>query len=145
MKEQKNKSRDTSTGHVLEAMVVPALKRGGYQITAQKLISPRLGGKPHKIDLLAEKDGRRFLISLKWQQTSGTAEQKVPYEFICLIKAIKESAGAYSKGYIVLGGNGWTLRDSYVSGELKLYIKDSENVHIVTLESFIAKANEGKL
>jgi len=26
-----------------------------------------------------------ILISLKWQQSSGTAEQKVPFEVICLV------------------------------------------------------------
>jgi hypothetical protein len=36
----------------------------------------------HFVDVIAEKDGKRFLVSLKWQQVSGTAEQKVPFEVI---------------------------------------------------------------
>jgi len=43
------------------------------------------------------------LISMKWQQVSGTAEQKVPFEVICLIEALKNNGGRYSKAYLVLG------------------------------------------
>jgi hypothetical protein len=39
------------------------------------------------LDAVAEKDERQILISVKWQQVSGTAEQKVPFEVICLVEA----------------------------------------------------------
>jgi len=61
------------------------------------------------VDLAAEKAGDEFLISMKWQQSSGTAEQKVPFEIICLAEAIRETS-SYKPGYVVLGGPGWTLR-----------------------------------
>jgi len=48
-----------------------------------------LGGGRHIIDVLAEKDGRRFLVSLKWQQSSGTAEQNVPFEVLCLAECLR--------------------------------------------------------
>ena len=80
---------------------------------------------------------------MKWQQVSGTAEQKVPFEIICLIEAIE--SGEYEKAYLVLGGEGWKLRDVYVAGVLKRYILNSERVDIVTLESFVGRANQGKL
>jgi hypothetical protein len=69
-------------------MVLPALKRGGYSYRKQVLIGSRPGGGRHKVDLVAEKCGDEFLISMKWQQSSGTAEQKVPFEIICLAEAI---------------------------------------------------------
>ena len=43
----------------------------------------------HMVDAVVEKDGRKFLLSVKWQQVSGTAEQKVPFEVICLIEAME--------------------------------------------------------
>lgn len=135
--------RDTSTGHVLEMMVVPALKQGGYEVSQQVVIEDRPGGKTHKVDAVAVKDGRRFLVSLKWQQVSGTAEQKVPFEVICLADAVR--AGHYEKAYLVLGGEGWTLRDYFTSGGLAKHLQDSDSVRIVTLENFVALANGGRL
>jgi hypothetical protein len=81
---------------------------------------------------------------MKWQQVSGTAEQKVPFEVICLIEAMQQ-ASLFCIAYIVLGGNGWTLRDYYISGGLSTYIRPLENIRIVTLEAFIALANKGNL
>jgi hypothetical protein len=135
--------RDTTTGHVLEMMVVPALEQGGYEVEQQVVIEDRPGGKTHKVDALATKEGRRYLVSLKWQQVSGTAEQKVPFEVICLADAVQK--GHYEKAYLALGGEGWTLRDYFTSGDLEKHLKNSEAVHIVTLEGFIALANGGRL
>ena len=80
---------------------------------------------------------------MKWQQVSGTAEQKVPFEIICLLEAL--DAGPYAKAYLVLGGEGWTLRNFFVGEGLKKYLAYADKVEIVTLESFVAKANLGKL
>jgi len=56
----------------------------------------------HVVDAVAEKNGKQILISVKWQQVSGTAEQKVPFEVLCLLEAIEN--GPYQKAYLVLGG-----------------------------------------
>jgi len=136
-------SRDTRTGGVLEAMVLPALEQGKYSWKVQVNIGQRLGCGRHNVDVVAEKDGRKLLISMKWQQVSGTAEQKVPFEVICLLDAL--TSGEYSKAYLVLGGEGWTLRDFYTSGGLQKYLKHGDQVEIVTLESFVARANGGRL
>jgi hypothetical protein len=137
--------RDTRTSGVLENMVLPALRFGGYEPKSQVFVGTRLGGGRHRVDVVGEKGGRTILISLKWQQVGGTAEQKVPFEVVCLIDAIRQSAGKYTKAYVVLGGNGWSLRDFYVGGGLKDYLKYSELVDIMTLEQFVAKANKGQL
>src|SRR5216117_3927626 len=104
--------RNTTTGGVLEAMVLPALKRGGYTYEIQQRIGERFGGGVHIVDVIAEKGGLKYLVSMKWQQVSGTAEQKVPFEVICLVEAM-EILGNFEKAYVVLGGEGWTLRDFY--------------------------------
>jgi hypothetical protein len=134
---------NTRTGGVLEAMVLPALDRGGYRHRAQVQIGDRLGCGKHVVDAVAEKDGREVLISVKWQQVAGTAEQKVPFELICLLDAIDK--GPYTKAYLVLGGEGWKLRQFYVSGGLNRFLNAADRVEIITLEGFVAKANQGRL
>jgi len=135
--------RNTTTGAVLEEMILPALRRGGYSYQTQQNIGERLGGGRHIVDAIAERDERRFLISLKWQQVSGTAEQKVPFEVISLSEALLP--GQYERAYLVLGGEGWKLRDFYTGGGLKKHLAGTDNVEILTLEGFIAKANQGVL
>jgi hypothetical protein len=135
--------RNTTTGGVLEAMILPALKRGGYSYLTQQLVGLRFGGGRHFVDVVAERDGQKYLVSLKWQQVSGTAEQKVPFEVICLAESIR--ADGFAKAYLVLGGEGWKLRSFYVGGGLKSYLANADSVEIITLEGFVAKANQGKL
>lgn len=138
--------RDTSTGWVLEQMVLPALQRGGYNPRKQVDIGLRLGGGRHKVDVLAEPPGQQgVLVSLKWQQSSGTAEQKVPFEVLCLADAIAKSEGRFRKAYIVLGGDGWKLKEFYTSGGLDQYLTVGSNVEVMTLDGFIAKANRREL
>lgn len=136
-------ARGTRTGSILERMVLPALEGGGYAIRTQVNIGQRLGRGAHLVDVIAERNGRSFLISVKWQQVPGTAEQKVPFEAICLIDAMQ--SGFYEKGYIVLGGEGWKLRDFYTSGGLSKYLVNCDKVEVLTLESFVARANRGVL
>src|SRR4051812_18447230 len=119
---------NTRTGGVLEAMILPALDRGGYQYQAQVAIGDRMGCGKHIVDVVAERDDRKFLVSVKWQQVSGTAEQKVPFEVICLLDALDN--GGYSKAYLVLGGEGWKLRHFYVDGGLKRYLPIDGRVDI---------------
>jgi hypothetical protein len=133
----------TATGAVLEAMILPALRLGAYSHETQVDIGERIGGHKHRIDVLATKDDSRYLISLKWQQASGTAEQKVPFEVICLAEAV--ARGVARKAYLVLGGEGWTLRKFYTEGGLAKHLAHGETVEILTLESFIAKANRAQL
>ena len=134
---------DTRTGGVLEAMILPALDRGGYSHRPQVVIGDRLGCGRHIVDAVAEKDGRSVLVSVKWQQVAGTAEQKVPFEVICLLDAV--ARGPYGRAYLVLGGEGWKLRRFYVGGGLDRFLEFADHVEIMTLEGFVAKANQGGL
>jgi hypothetical protein len=127
-------------------MVLPALERGGYEYFRQVDIGERLGGGKHIVDLVAyDAAGHGYLISLKWQQTSGTAEQKVPYEAMCLTQAVLEEPVRYSKAYLVLGGTAWTLRDFYTDGGLRPFLRHEDLLSIVNLETFVARANRGTL
>jgi hypothetical protein len=137
--------RDTDTGGVLESMILPALRRGGYLVQAQVVIGKRVGGRKHKIDAIATKGDRSVLVSLTWQQVGGTAEQKVPFEVICLAEAVRASAPPFDAAYLVLGGEGWTLREFYTGGGLSEHLRYADRVNIITLESFAATANKGRL
>ena len=137
---------NTGTGAVLEQMVLPALQRGRYQYQTQVIIGTRPGGGRPVVDVvLIDPKGQKYLISLKWQQVGGTAEQKVPFEAICLAEAIRTSQGQHHKAYIVLGGDGWSLRDFYLRGGLNAHLTYGNLVSFESLESFVAKANQGKL
>lgn len=124
-------------------MILPALERGGYEYTTRVEVGRRLGLGRHFVDVVAEKAGDRYLVSLKWQQVSGTAEQKVPFEVICLSEAVK--GAGYTKAYLVLGGEGWTLREFFTSGGLAKHLSDPGLVTIMTLEGFVALANHAGL
>jgi len=138
--------RDTRTGYVLEQMILPSLRHGGYTYAIQVNIGQRLGGGRHVVDVLVEdRAGNKIIISLKWQQVSGTAEQKVPFEAMCLAETILSNDNDYKKAYLVLGGAGWKLRDFYTGGGLDRHLRYSDIVDIVSLEEFIAKANQGQL
>jgi hypothetical protein len=140
--------RDTGTGSVLEAMMLPALRRSGYTYATQAKVGIRFGSKKrkHKVDVLAGKPkGKQFIVSVKWQQGPGTAEQKVPYEVMCLAEAVADSKGTIDKAYLVLGGAGWSLRDFYIEGGLAKYLRHTDAVEILSLEQFVARANKQKL
>ena len=134
---------NTRTGGVLERMLLPAFDQGGYSYKVQVCLGKRLGCGSHFVDAVIQKHGRQILVSVKWQQVSGTAEQKVPFEVICLIEALE--GGSYEKAYVVLGGDGWKLREFYTAGGLLRFLKGAEKVEILSLESFVARANKGKL
>jgi len=144
-------ARDTRTGGVAEKMLLPALTKGGYNATSQWNVGLKLNGRKHVVDFLLEKGGERILVSKKWQQVGGTAEEKVPYEIICLLSACRE--GGF-RAYLVLGGTdasaesgatGWTLRQFYIRGGLKEFLDYEKLVRIDTLETFVSLANQGRL
>ena len=138
--------RNTGTGKVMEQMVQHALKMGGYSTMLQKNIGKRFGVSSHKVDTYAlDQFGRPYLISLKWQQSSGTAEQKVPFEVICLVDAMLRKREEFFKAYLVLGGEGWKFKDFYLRGGLRPYLVNADLVNIVSLERFVGLANQGKL
>lgn len=135
----------TKTGHVMEQMVLPALEMGGYTYKEQAYVGMRLGVARHRVDVLAEdSSGRSYLISLKWQQVGGTAENKIPFEVISLAHA-RVTDERYYKAYLVLGGNGWRYKEFYLSGGLDRHLSNPELVNIVSLDDFVALANKGRL
>lgn len=137
--------RNTRTGAVMEQMVLPALEMGGYNVRRSVNIGSRFGVSRHIADIIADDaDGRQHLISLKWQQVQGTAEQKIPFEVICLADTLLNDE-RFFKAYLVLGGEGWRYKDFYLSGGLNPHLAHACLVRIVTLDDFVSRANQGKL
>ena len=80
---------------------------------------------------------------MKWQEASGTAEQKVPFDVMCLADALQE--GSYGKAYLVLGGPGWTLRDWYVSGASQKRLVERTTCWLPRSRRLLRKLTQGQL
>jgi hypothetical protein len=144
-------ARNTTTGRDFENQIEAAFKGAGFTTAHQVVAGTRPNGGKHYVDVVARKDGRNILVSLKWQQVGGTAEQKIPFEIICLAEAIAQSAKAekqedrYGKAVLVLGGDGWTLKEWYLSGELKKHLPAAATVvRIHSHESFLKALKAGE-
>lgn len=121
--------RDTSTGShyesVIEAAVKRACEKNGFKAISQVVIGEKPGGGNHRVDYVLESKEdatKKGLISCKFQQTSGTAEEKIAYEVIKLLHAM-EGNSEFVKAWIVMGGVGWSngMRN-FVSSELENWI-----------------------
>ena len=129
----------------MEEMVVSALVHGGYRVHPKMNVRTSLGVSEYRIDILAQdKQDRLHLVSLQWQQSLGTAEQKVPFKVICLSDALMSNKNYY-KAHFVLGGNGWRYKDFYLSGGLRAHLANADMVSVTSLEDFVGMANGGLL
>jgi hypothetical protein len=137
-------SRNTSTGAVFESTVLPALTHNGYTFATQQVIGLSLAGRKHRADVvIAISEATKIIVSVKWQQVSGSADEKVPYEVIKLIHAVKNSNGEIPYAYIVIAGPGWSsLKEFYLKHGLRPDINDYALVKIVSLDDFIYLANK---
>lgn len=140
-------SAGTKTGSTLEVTVEAVLLNNSYAVEKQQVVGTKPGGGRHKADIVGMRpNGTKFLVSLKWQQTAGSAEEKIPFEVIKLLHALRENRD-FDKAYIVVGGDGFSagLVDFYLSEEFRSYIRESEKIEILTLTDVITRANRGAL
>jgi len=113
-----------------------ALTANNYCYDTKVTIGKRMNDAPHVVDFYLRNN---IAVVVRWQQTSGTAEQKIPYEAMCLYTQVK--AMRIRKAYLVLGGDGWTLRDYYIrdlANDLNI-----AGVIVCSLDSFISRLNKG--
>jgi len=138
--------RDTGTGWVLEQMVLPALKRAGYQAQRRyRLPDPFRPGRPHYLDVAVLQGTAPIGIAAKWQQSPGTAEEKVPMEMLRLIKFVEGEQ--LDRGYVLLAGTGGSLQDYFMSSSfLEEFSSPAvSRVRVVDLDTLTALINSGKL
>lgn len=79
-----------------------------YSQTNLELSKP--GGGKHRIDfeIVSQRDPNiRGLFSCKYQKSGGSADEKIAYEVIKLLDAMKVDS-RYKHSWIALGGNGWS-------------------------------------
>lgn len=107
-------SRDTTTGSNYEAIIEMCIKRSCEKnsliAVPQSTIGEKPGGGKHRVDWeIYKKSDENFrgLISCKFQKTSGTAEEKIAYEVIKLLHAMKSDI-RFKKSWIIMGGDGWS-------------------------------------
>ena len=123
--------RDTSTGSQYEEIVRLCVQRvctaQGFTAKSQQTIGAKPGGGNHRVDYVLVNNAdstKKGLISCKFQQTSGTAEEKIAYEVIKLLHAM-ENNPEYRHSWIVLGGDGWSPgMKNFVTKELVKWIPE---------------------
>jgi hypothetical protein len=116
-------ARDTTTGSNYESIIEMCIKRSclknNLQAIQQSYVGIKPGGGKHRVDweVVDQKNAdRRGLISCKYQGSSGTAEEKIVYEVIKLLHAMKLDF-RYKKSWIIMGGEGW-------SSGMRIFVKD---------------------
>jgi hypothetical protein len=141
-----------NTGKVFEQLYDTALQMKGYRLVNkteyESFLAPSISGGKHLPDRVVETPDLRWLIlSKKWQETAGTAEQKVPFEIIKLIDALIKSRGKFHYAYLILGGEGWSskLKDVYLNGGLNMYINGHDLVKVVSSDRFLSLVNRQQL
>jgi hypothetical protein len=148
-------SRNTTTGTVYENLIKEVLTENNVEnFHEQVVIGSKRNGGVHIVDFMIDGDveylPRRkrpiskhnggVLISLKNQDVSGTAEEKVPFECMKLQDAIDDYG--YDSAIIVLNGNGWTWKDEYLSERFHDRIKlMAPDVSLMSHENFINYLN----
>ena len=138
--------RDTTTGSSYEAIIEMCIKRSceknNLKASNQVTIGVKPGGGKHRVDWeisdITNPD-KRGLISCKYQGTSGTAEEKIAYEVIKLLHAMKIDS-RYEKSWIIIGGEGWSpgMRE-FMKFHLKDWIPEmNQKIIILTTDQLIS-------
>tara|TARA_B100000780_G_C20671070_1_gene267080 strand:- start:36 stop:449 length:414 start_codon:yes stop_codon:yes gene_type:complete len=95
------------TGIDFEKHIANLLRQQGCSVTEQVCIGYKFGNHKHNIDSLVN---AKILVSVKFQDVAGTAEEKVGYEMWTLNEKIL--TGAFEKAFVIFGGQGWTIYEN---------------------------------
>ena len=145
-------SRDTTTGTTYEKEISALLEQyTNIDFHSQVVVGQKRNDGEHVVDLLFNGEvkyikGRKrpislhkggVLVSLKYQGVDGTAEEKIPFEFMKLNHACVDYG--YDSAIIVLAGNsGWKWKDYYLSDEFRNAMKQIyPSVRIISHEQFV--------
>ena len=131
-------SRDTSTGTNYETEVESLLEQfSDHDVQSQVMVGSKRNGGRHFCDIVINGDE---LISLKYQRVQGTAEEKIPFEFMKLQHAIDDHG--YKSATIVLAGpdKAWKWKDYYLSEEFRAKMGSIyPDVRIINHEQFVSE------
>jgi len=138
--------RDTTTGSNYEAIVEMCIKRSceknDLSSKSQSTVGEKPGGGKHRVDweIYRNSDSNyRGLISCKSQSSSGTAEEKIAYEVIKLLHAMKVDP-RYKKSWIIMGGDGWSrgIREFTNTNLVEWIPEMRDKVQIMTTDQLIS-------
>lgn len=137
----------TDSGRVFEQEIVQALQLRGYKVSKPKFALGRnLAGKDYKrANIAYSPGGRLILVSTVFQESGGTVQEKVPWEVMSLAAVIRQSGSRFSRGYVVLGGAGATLKPYFTSGKLQENLVGAESVVVVDRDTLSELASKDKL
>lgn len=137
--------RDTTTGSdyedIVELCIKRSCERNNLEARSQSIIGEKPGGGKHRVDweiYKLDNPNIRGLISCKFQSTSGTAEEKIAYEVIKLLHAMKNDQ-RFVKSWIIMGGDGWSSgMRIFAQKELSEWIpKMAQKLEIITTDQLI--------
>lgn len=126
------------TWRIFEDLYTQVLINKGYKVVDKVDLPLTPANRKHKPDkIIVCPKNRIILISKKWQQVSGTAEEKIPFETIKLLQAVKSKKA--NKAYLILGGEGFTpkLKEFYLKDGLLTYINYKPEVDIISSDKFL--------
>lgn len=129
-------SRDTTTGGNYETEVENLLEQFSvHKFQSQVMVGTKRNGGKHYCDIVLNGEE---LISLKYQRVQGTAEEKIPFEFMKLQDAVDDHG--YKSATIVLAGpdKAWKWKDYYLSEEFGAKMRIIyPNVRIISHNQFV--------
>ena len=129
-------SRDTTTGTNYETEVENLLEEfSDHEVESQVMVGKKRNGGKHYCDIVINGDE---LISLKYQRVQGTAEEKIPFEFMKLQHAIDDHG--YKSATIVVAGpdKAWKQKDYYLSDDFCAKMKSIyPDVRIINHDQFV--------
>ena len=129
-------SRDTTTGTNYETEVENLLEEfSDHKVESQVMVGAKRNGGKHYCDIVINDDE---LISLKYQRVQGTAEEKIPFEFMKLQHAIDDHG--YKSATIVVAGpdKAWKWKDYYLSDDFRAKMKSIyPDVRIINHDQFV--------
>lgn len=137
--------RDTTSGSNYEEIIELCIKRScaknGLEARSQSIVGDKPGGGRHRIDweiFKIDNPNQRGLISCKFQATSGTAEEKIAYEVIKLLHAMRTDT-RYRKAWIIMGGEGWSQgMRQFTKTDLSYWIPGmKDKVEILTTDQLL--------
>ena len=145
-------SRDTTTGTLNENEIEQFLIENiNEPVSAQVNVGKKRNGGDHITDLLiggetyippkkkrpVSKHKGGTLVSLKYQEIQGSAEEKVPFEIMKLQHCVNDYG--YDHAILVLcGDTGWKWKDYFLSEEFKQDMKKIyPNVSIMSQAQFV--------
>ena len=138
-------SRETQSGEGFEKRLAAWLWGEGYLVQRQVPVQTGADFGRKVFDILLHPRAREpVLVSCKWQDVGGTADQKVPYEILVCIAARKATGW---RVFIVIGGDGWHIGDKalYTSDRIAKYMPSAGEVRVLTELQFKELAKDGLL